>query len=236
MILNANLKLHNVNNIVNIFAKSIKGELSLTLTAQKQIILLQEIENITNNLFFSEIYYHKDEINIETIMDSVSKIYSKFVFENNIELKIKYEGDLSGIFIEMLSLKYLFITLIAYSLRGLGKKGKIDLTLSKFIYNNLECLKIILEDNGFGLDLNNELIVESSNIDEKTLGILSVFLPKIEFFKHIIFKVKGQLDYVSKLNKGTSFTLFIPVQMPEENKNDQSKINKCYDNVTYLYS
>lgn len=91
----------------------------------------------------------------------------------------------------------------------MNNKGKISLEIKK----EVKYIKIIVKDNGIGIPERQQdkmftKLFRADNVREKDtegtgLGMYIV--------KSIIDSVKGKISFVSKENKGTTFTVLIPV-------------------------
>ena len=169
----------------------------INIQIDKTLQILKDFSNISN------LKIEKKEINLNLLLDEISHEISLFntidvSIETNIPLeKIMVEGDFNR-------LKQVLLKVVKNSNEAIVNKGKIKIDL----YKKQKYAVIKVKDNGSGMDyetLNN--LYKPFFTTKKNGTGLGVCLSK-----EIIEKHNGKIEYNSKLNKGTTVTIKLPLK------------------------
>ena len=182
------------NKQVNKYIPIIKQEINRTLTLMNDFLCLTKIK------------VEKDTIDIVVLVDDISSSIDTLLIGKNIHFifdtiddEIYIEGDYDR-------LKQVLINLIKNSIESI-KKDDIGLIKLKINYT-FKKVCIILEDNGIGMNKETlKRIGEPFYTTKKNGTGLGVKLSK-----EIVELHNGKIIYESKLGKGTTVKIFLPIK------------------------
>lgn len=224
-------EIKNLDKIKKEFISNVSHELNTPLTSIKGYIetLLDEENDNTKRNFLEIISKHTERlINLVKDLLLLSKIDEKksFDFKENVDLigiidnvllmyreKIKKKGlflnytiknEIPLIKGDPLKLEQVFINLIDNSYKY-TEKGYLNLTLSK----SPSDIIIEIEDSGIGIEekeldkiFDRFYVVDKANNKGTGLGLSIV--------KEIVLLHNGKINVISKINKGTKFSVILP--------------------------
>jgi signal transduction histidine kinase len=171
-------------------------------------IMLEEIERI--NIISSELLVlakpqqiHFQKRNINELLSNVKSLLESEANLYGVELEIFTNDKLPLVDCEPNQLKQLFINIIKNSIEATSKKVKVSLNK---IDNDHIC--ILFKDDGCGIDQDRlkHLGEPFYSMKEKGTGLgLTVSYRIVEFHK-------GQIQFESKVNEGTTVRLVLPIK------------------------
>ena len=131
-------------------------------------------------------------------------------YKNKIEI-IKNYGNIPPIFCEISKINQVFLNLIINAIHAIKDKGKIQ--ISTYTENNYVVIKI--SDNGMGINKDIEDKIFEPFFTTKEVGKGTGLGLSISY--SIIKSHKGKLKFSSKVNEGTDFFVFLPVDTDSTN-------------------
>lgn len=211
---------HDFNNLLsgifgNIELAKIKSQNeSVKIYLDKTIAALERAQNLTNQLLtFSKGGEPKKQI--ESINDLIIKAAEFALSGSNIKLKYKIQKDLHTCMIDKNQIMQVIDNLIINAKQAMPNGGEIfikgeNVTTKKILKQKLvpgKYIKIDIIDSGIGISEKNLSRIFDPFFTTKStghgLGLSTVY--------SIIKKHDGIIDVKSKLNKGTTFTIYLPV-------------------------
>ena len=166
---------------------------------QKILLLLQDF------LSMNKIKIQKEILDINMLLEDIIDQYSPVLKEKNIKLKCNISDDEIFIDGDYNRLSQVFVNMIKNSVEALSGVENPHINIDYEIDNKI--FKIVIEDNGVGIDENDiEKIKEPFYTTKKDGTGLGVSLSC-----EIIESHKGTLNYISKLNEGTKVIITLPI-------------------------
>ncbi|MCX6583416.1 MAG: ATP-binding protein [Candidatus Aminicenantes bacterium] len=218
------------------FVVNLTHELKTPLTAIKGFIeALEEEENIKNTQYVEIIKRHTDRMNLivsdlltlselednkrevvfepldlEEITTNILKIYREKIKEKNLELELNIEKNLPGIDGEIFKMEQLLINLVDNAVKY-TEEGKIAVIIGKSEDNRM--INIQVKNTGLPIpEKSLPRIFERFYVVDKSrsrkLGGTGLGLSIV---KHVALLHKGEISVESTKEKGTVFTIKLPV-------------------------
>lgn len=184
------LDMYDVNNSKH----SIKYIPIIKEEINRVLMLLEDFLSIT------KIKIEKEEMDLGLLLDDIKKSFSLILKSKDIKLICK---DLDEIYVcaDYNRLKQVLVNLIKNSMESIDSNGVIKISVNK----NKEKIKIIIEDNGKGMNEEELQQIKSAFFSTKKNGTgLGVYLSN-----EIIKSHDGNLKYFSKKDKGTKVVITI---------------------------
>lgn len=215
---------HQVNNPLNGIKSclyAIQKEPNNFAQTQEYIKLINEgidnIEMVVKKLLGFARQQSKSDVLI-SINESVEKVIHLFEFrlrEKEIKIELNLAEILERVKIDHHLFQEVVMNLLLNSYDAIESKGEIKITTGR-IEDNFIFMKI--EDNGSGISDENLKKIFDPFFTTKEVGTgtglgLSVCLGIIESHG-------GRIDVLSRLNKGTEFTIYLPIANENENINN----------------
>jgi len=154
--------------------------------------------------------------NLEEIIDNIYMELLTNFKEKNHKFKITKKGNLKKVNIDDNFIYQILENLLSNSIKYSPHGSKISLKI-KSTKKNLEC---VVKDNGYGIPKNEQKYIfnkffRAENTQKKGLKGTGLGLSII---KSLIELMGGKIWFKSKLNKGTSFHISIPLQKRKRKK------------------
>lgn len=215
---------HQVNNPLNGIKSclyAIQKEPNNVAQTQEYIKLINEgidnIEMVVKKLLGFARQQSKSDVLI-SINESVEKVIHLFEFrlrEKEIKIELNLAEILERVKIDHHLFQEVVMNLLLNSYDAIESKGEIKITTGR-TEDNFIFMKI--EDNGSGISDENLKKIFDPFFTTKEVGTgtglgLSVCLGIIESHG-------GRIDVLSRLNKGTEFTIYLPIANENENINN----------------
>ncbi len=146
--------------------------------------------------------------NINNIIDEVIELLKPEIDENSIKISKEYEKN-PDIFVDKDYLKQAIINVIKNAIEALKIKERENKEIKIFTFyeKNIDSVGIKINDNGIGIEQDKLQKIFEPYFTTKSygtgLGLTIVY--------KIIKEHDGDIKVESEKNKGTSFTLFLPV-------------------------
>ncbi len=146
---------------------------------------------------------NKEEVDLQVLLEEIITILNPLFKKNNANIYLNIKDDIY-VSIDYLRMKQVFVNILKNALEA--KKDDEQLNVFIEVKKNLNNLKIIIKDNGIGMDKNTlERITEiiyTTNANGNGLGVV--------LSKEIIEMHKGSINYKSTKGKGTTVTITLP--------------------------
>jgi two-component system, sporulation sensor kinase E len=150
-----------------------------------------------------------EKVNLENVLEGCLKSLEENLRKNKIQFELKYEPNLPPIFGDRLLLKQSFQNLIQNSIEAMPQGGKIyiDLRGLKTPYQK-ELVKVEISDTGCGIEKKDQEKIFNPFFTSKEKGTgLGLSL-----VKKIISLHQGEIEFESRVNKGTIFKIYLPLK------------------------
>ena len=146
---------------------------------------------------------NKEEVDLQVLLEEIITILNPLFKKNNANIYLNIKDDIY-VSIDYLRMKQVFVNILKNALEA--KKDDEQLNVFIEVKKNLNNLKIIIKDNGIGMDKNTlERITEIFYTTKANGNGLGVVLSK-----EIIEMHKGSINYKSTKGKGTTVTITLP--------------------------
>ena len=190
------------------YLEIIKRNTERLINIVKDLLIISEIENKSNDI-------NIENVNIKELFETVIKIFENKIKTKNIRIKTEIKEDSKIINADKFKIEQVIINLIDNAIKYNKEKGEIIISVTKEKENSI----IKIKDTGIGIsekDLNRifERFYVANKSRSKKMGGTGLGLSIV---KHIIHMHNGSLDVESNLEKGTLFTVKIP--LTKNNKN-----------------
>ena len=150
----------------------------------------------------TEVYTEK--LSINEIIEEVLQFLDNAMLYNRIKLDLHLQDDLPEVTSDRLQLQQIFLNIINNAIDAIGKNGHITITS----YEDTNDLKVVIEDDGPGIDENILPKIFEPFYTTKETGKGTGLGLSITY--GLIKKIGGDISVQSQLNKGTAFTITIP--------------------------
>lgn len=154
--------------------------------------------------------------NINSVLEEVIKDFGGNFEKQKIQVNKNFESSVPESLVDVDRLKEVFANLIKNSLAAMGQGGKLDIETAYSSGNNE--LYIAIKDNGKGIELEDMSKVFSPffTTENKELGL------GLPIAKQVIEKHGGKTKLSSVPKKGTTFEMFLPVILKQDEAPKQS--------------
>ena len=151
---------------------------------------------------------------------------------NRVELNIKISQNIGDIYVDHRSIKHALASLINYAMedRKRGKKPFVQINAKNRKTKEQKFLEIILKDNGHGI--SEEMRKNFQETSEKQGKNKNNMLLNLEAIRHILKLHNAQLTIESIASQGSTITITIPHQKPEnkQSKTTSKNATKSHEN------
>lgn len=146
---------------------------------------------------------NKEEVDLQVLLEEIITILNPLFkkYNANIYLNVKQDIYLS---LDYLRMKQVFVNILKNALEA--RKEEVPLNVQIEVKKSLKAIKIIIKDNGIGMDKNTlDKITEIFYTTKANGNGLGVVLSK-----EIIEMHNGTITYKSQKEKGTTVTITLP--------------------------
>lgn len=166
------------------------------------LLLLSEIENKNSNT----VYEH---FNVEEIIDNLFQVLNKIAKEKNIILEKQIEENIPQLYGSYNHFRQMLMNLIDNGIKYTPNGGKVKVS----VFEKDEKLVIKVKDTGIGIDKKHqnrlfERFYRADKARSRQVGGTGLGLAIV---KHIVLMFNGKIDLQSEPNRGSIFTIEIPL-------------------------
>jgi two-component system phosphate regulon sensor histidine kinase PhoR len=181
----------------------IKRHADRVIKIVNDLLLLSKLEGKPDSL-------ELEKVNINDLIENISKIFEQSLKEKNLVLKINEDRNLPIIKVDPFKLEQVFINLIDNAIKY-TERGEVVISLS----HNNETVKIEIQDTGICIPrehlsriFERFYVVDSSR--SKKLGGTGLGLSIV---KHIVLLHNGKIDVKNIPGTGTNFIVTLPIDL-----------------------
>ncbi|MEY8304362.1 two-component system histidine kinase PnpS [Anaerosalibacter bizertensis] len=176
------------------------------------LLLLSEIENKNSNTVY-------EYFNVEEIIDNLFQVLNKIAKEKNIILEKQIEENMPQLYGSYNHFRQMLMNLIDNGIKYTPNGGKVKVS----VFEKDEKLVIKVKDTGIGIDKKHqnrlfERFYRADKARSRQVGGTGLGLAIV---KHIVLMFNGKIDLQSEPNRGSIFTIEIPL--------DEKGLNKLVD-------
>lgn len=150
-------------------------------------------------------------ISIRSLLEDLIKIFVEKIDRNKVEFIVNIDKSIpANIKFDAQKLRFILLNIIAFSL-NLTEQGKISITVS----SGPNRLNFRITDSGNGISANRlkTLFNPFSFGDLSNLKIANVTGLGLQLSKRYIELLKGKIDVISNIGRGSSFSFYISAEM-----------------------
>ncbi|MBW2219790.1 MAG: PAS domain S-box protein [Deltaproteobacteria bacterium] len=152
----------------------------------------------------------KKPVNLNTILDEILLLYAKQFQENDIKIKTDFLEGLDEVIASTNQLRQVFLNMISNARDAMPKGGILNVSTS----HQSKFVKILISDTGIGISKENiEHIFDSFFTTKDSVKGVGLGLSVCYGF---IKDHGGDIKVDSTVGKGTTFTILLPIEQPEE--------------------
>jgi two-component system phosphate regulon sensor histidine kinase PhoR len=183
------------------FANIILLESERLRALTKDLLSLSDIEALDNKM-------PKETININHRIKSCLEMLAPIAKNKNIKLETIIDENLPNILGKPNWFDQILINLIDNAIKYTPKNGKVKVSIKK----DQEKISIIISDTGIGIPNNdlNRIFERFYRVDKARSRKEGGTGLGLAIVKHIVIAFNGKISVKSKLNIGTTFTVYIP--------------------------
>lgn len=166
------------------------------------LLLLSEIENKNSNTVY-------EYFNVEEIIDNLFQVLNKIAKEKNIILEKQIEENIPQLYGSYNHFRQMLMNLIDNGIKYTPNGGKVKVS----VFEKDEKLVIKVKDTGIGIDKKHqnrlfERFYRADKARSRQVGGTGLGLAIV---KHIVLMFNGKIDLQSEPNRGSIFTIEIPL-------------------------
>lgn len=184
------------------FFNIIEIEASRLTSLIDDILILSDIENKQNII-------SKDLIDLNQTLEEILDIMNEIAKKKEIKLISNINNNLANIYGNKGRFKQMVINLIDNAIKYTPKNGSV--TLNSFEYDNKVVIKI--KDTGIGIEKKHlpRLFERFYRVDKARTRQVGGTGLGLAIVKHIVISFNGTIKVKSELNKGSEFTIKLPI-------------------------
>jgi len=203
------------------------GMAGQVLEQQKNIldrmkIRLNELLNLINRWLklarIEELNFKENfqEFLIDSVVDESIDLLKPLAEEKGISIEKKSVSESGTVYGDKELIKEIFINIITNGIKYNRKKGSVFINFRK----NCNYIAVDITDTGMGISENELGKVGEEFYRVKREGIASGSGLGLAIVKKILDVHNGKLEMKSKLNEGSTFTIYLPLALPESKRGD----------------
>ncbi|KRQ86571.1 Alkaline phosphatase synthesis sensor protein PhoR [Caloramator mitchellensis] len=189
-------------NIRKKFLEIINIEADRLTRLINDILIISELENREYSINF-------EKINVIKSIEEVINIMSPVAHNKNIDLKFIKPSDEIYILGDRDKFKQMFINLIDNGIKYTNDGGFVEISMELERDNAL----VFVKDNGIGIPKEHlpRLFERFYRVDKARSRSLGGTGLGLAIVKHVVNLLNGKIDVYSKVGKGTTFTITLPI-------------------------
>ena len=153
---------------------------------------------------------HMEDVDVNATLTQTIALLENYARNNNIEITTSLSSELPIIASDQSRLQQVFLNLLTNAIDAIGKNGTIEVesrSTDGFIH-------VSIKDNGRGIPKEEQKKVFDPFFTTKETGKGTGLGLWVSY--DIVAKMGGNISFVSEVNKGTTFTVTLPVVAPEK--------------------
>ena len=153
---------------------------------------------------------HLEDVDINATLKETIALLENYARNNNIEISTELSPDMPIIASDQSQLQQVFLNLMTNAIDAIGKNGAIEVKSRRvdgFIH-------VDIADNGLGISKEQQKMVFDPFFTTKETGKGTGLGLWVSY--DIIAKMGGSISFKSEIDKGTTFTVALPVVKPEK--------------------
>ena len=155
---------------------------------------------------------HLKEFNFQDLLVDIKKMAYPTVSQNGNRLILEYEDTLWNVFLDELKVRQILINLISNASK-FTENGEISLIAKKYFQEDVENISLKIIDNGIGIAEENIKTIFSPFVQVNSSKIVKTKGTGLglSLTKHYCTMMGGSIQCESKINKGTTFIVTLPI-------------------------
>jgi two-component system NtrC family sensor kinase len=172
---------------------------------------VERCSNVTHRLlgFAKRMEVRKEPIELETLLEEVVGFQRTEIVHRNINIEYHFPDMAPPIESDRGKLQQVFLNIISNALAAVDDGGHIEIRLTQMDNFNLA---VVISDNGKGISEENQRHIFEPFYSTK--GEFGTGLG-LSITRDIVTKLGGTIDVQSKLGRGTSFIVTLPIKAKE---------------------
>jgi len=194
----------------------IRSNVSRLKRLLQQILDFRRIENgkMQLNITKSDICYFINDICFNHFLPIINKKHINFTFNSpHEEIKAYFDAD---------KIDKIVFNLLSNAFKFTPENGNISITLKPYNEDNHQYVSIIISDTGIGISPQDIDSIFNRFYNNKNLNSSDTHGIGLSISKDLIELHHGKIIVESKLNKGTTFTIHIPIDKDSYSKSEIS--------------
>ncbi|MBI5026877.1 MAG: sensor histidine kinase [Nitrospirae bacterium] len=189
-------------------------------------LIVSEVDKLEKTLkdvliFSRDARFYLELAHLDDVVDSSLKEFSAIFEEQNIEVKKDYRAAQCKALLDRDQVKQALYNFIINALDAMSGKGTLIVRTYIEFLNDIDYIAVDICDNGKGIPAENIKLIFEPFYSTKAIGVGTGL--GLSICKKIMDEHSGMIKVRSKLNEGSTFTLYFPLQREE----DRGKI-KCW--------
>ncbi len=160
-----------------------------------------------------------EEFSVKKIVDEVIDLLKPLAQEKGVSIVMRDVCELNSIYGDKDLIKEVFINIITNGIKYNREKGSIFIDFKK----NGGYIGVDITDTGPGIPENEISKIGEEFYRVKREGIASGSGLGMAIVKKILDVHQGKLEIKSKLSEGSTFTIYLPLSMPDGKKGEERK-------------
>lgn len=160
-----------------------------------------------------------EEISVKKIVDEVIDLLKPLAQEKGVSIVMRDVCELNSIYGDKELIKEVFINIITNGIKYNREKGSIFIDFKK----NGGYIGVDITDTGPGIPEKEISKIGEEFYRVKREGIASGSGLGMAIVKKILDVHQGKLEIKSKLSEGSTFTIYLPLSMPDGKKGEEKK-------------
>lgn len=173
---------------------------------------VERIRKIIHNMlgFARRMEPHLDKVDINAVVDQTLELLQNHARISNIEIHRSLQPELPAIASDQSQLQQVFLNLINNAIDAIGKDGRIEIRSRKAD----SFIEIDIKDDGPGIPESQQRRIFDPFFTTKQSGKGTGL--GLSISRDIVETLGGKIDFVSQEGKGTTFTIKLPILLPEK--------------------
>lgn len=184
----------------------------ITLSADHLLALINDILDISK-IEANKLTLENEPFSFKELIRGIDIVADPLARKNNNSYVTEYCSKYDIIYGDSLRLKQVILNLIGNACK-FTKNGQVKLHIDDTTYNSVAAFKIQISDTGIGIDSKNISLLFNafSQADASTARKFGGSGLGLTICKRLIDMMEGEINVLSELSKGSSFTIYLPIQ------------------------